>query len=223
MDGRVDGVVREVEQERMVPVLADEADRFIGVAFDEAGLLLLGEKLGHLFVAKEGDNLLSGLLGPLQHVVGIGKAEVVVEPLPRREELGLVADVPLAHALRRVAALLQPFGDGELGGIEAMGFTRKEHARHRDADPVAAGEQLRPRHGADRCGVEGRELHALARHAVEVRRPLPGRTEGPDVGVAHVVDKNDDDVGLGRFGFGRSERGQRREQQDGEKGCEFHG
>ena len=51
----------------------------------------------------------SGWLRP--HVVGVGQAEVLVEAVPRGQELRVIAQVPLAEDGRGVAALLEHLGD----------------------------------------------------------------------------------------------------------------
>jgi hypothetical protein len=62
------------------------------------------------------------------------------------------------------------------------------------------------------------EPPALKRQPVYVRRPDLCRAITADITVAEIIREYEDDVGLGCVG--RMQRGQRREQQGGEKGKE---
>ena len=53
----------------------------------------------------------------------------MIEPLPRGQELGLVAQVPLADACGGVASLLQELGDRPLPGIQADLADREQDLR----------------------------------------------------------------------------------------------
>ena len=201
MEGRVHGGVREVEKEGLVLVHAAEAEGLVSVALHESGLLRFGEQLDHLVIAHQRDDTRGGALGGQLHVVGIGKAKVVVEPLFPRQELRLVAKVPLADASRGVSMFLQPLRDRRLGRIQTMAISRAIDARNRNARPITTGHQLRAGYGTDRCRVETGDLGAFTRHAVQLRRLLQGRAKRPDVAIAHVVNKDDDDVGFCGFEF----------------------
>ena len=148
-----------------------------------------------------------------EHVIGIRDAEVVIKALLRRQECRLVAEVPLADALRGVAERPEAVGDGVFLWMQPVLRPRWIHAGHGNACAIASGHDLCPRHAAHRCGVERRELHSLSRHAVEARRFLLHRAEGADVAVAEVVDEVDDDVGL-RSGCGeRRAEGEEAEEE----------
>ena len=121
----------------------------------------------------------------------------MVEAVPRGQELGLVAQVPLADAHRGVALLLEQLGHRLLLGADADGADREEHVGQRHPLGVAAGHHLCPRRRADRRGVEAGQLHPFGRHAVQARRAVELRAERPDVAVAHVVDEDHDEIGRG--------------------------
>ena len=188
MDRRVHSRVREVEEEWLIFVRADEAGGFLGIAFDDLALLLFIQQFHDFVVAEQGHDPFSGLLRFLQHIVGIRNAEVMIETLFGGQKLGLIADVPLTDALGCVAKVFQPFRDGELFGVQPLRATGEVNAGHRNANTVATGENLCPRDGTDRCGVETGELHTLLSHSIEVGCLLQGRAERTDIGVAEVVD-----------------------------------
>ena len=58
------------------------------------------------------------------HVVRIRQAEVVVEAVIVGEELGLVAEVPLADDPGGVAALLEDFRNRDFVRMDALRITR---------------------------------------------------------------------------------------------------
>lgn len=226
MDGRVHGGVREVEEERLRRVLgawflvlrclgaADELHGLVGVDFLDAVLVRLVEQALDFVIAHERHHAATVHARGFEHVIGIRDAEVVIKALPRGQKRRLVAEVPLADALRGVAERLQAVGDGVLLRMQPVLRPRRIHARHGNACAIAPGHDLRPRHTAHRRGVEGRELHPLPRHAVEVRRFLLHRAEGPDVAVAEVVDEVDDDVRTGRScGTKRRAEGEEAEEE----------
>jgi hypothetical protein len=120
----------------------------------------------------------------------------VIKALLRGQKRRLVAEVPLADALRGIAERLQSVGDGGFLRMQPVLCGRRIHGGNRNACAIAPGQDLRPRHAAHRRGVERGEFHSLPCHAVEVRRLLLHRAEGADVAIAEVVDEVDDDVGL---------------------------
>ena len=75
-----------------------------------------------------------------------------------------------------------------------------ERAENADALGIAAGHEAGARGGADGSGgVEVGEDPAFLGHLIEMGRFVGGRAERADVGVAHVVDEDDDDIGrMGR-------------------------
>ena len=194
MDGRVHGGVREVEEERLLFAAADELHGLVGVDFLDAVLVGLIEQALDFVIAHERHDAAAVHARGFEHVIGIRDAEVVIKALLRGQKRRLVAEVPLADALRGVAERPEAVGDGVLLRMQPVLRPRSIHAWHGNACTIAPGHDLRPRHAAHRRGVERRELHPLPRHAVEVRRLLLHRTEGPDVAVAEVVDEVDDDV-----------------------------
>ena len=108
--------------------------------------------------------------------------------------------MPLAVDRRRVAALLQDFGNRHLARIDAV--LRRVVQRALDADPVwiRARQERRARSRTDGLRhIEVGQPDAFGRHAIQVWRLRTSRTragtEGPDVGVAQVVGVDDDEIG----------------------------
>ena len=66
-----------------------------------------------------------------------------------------------------------------------------------DAVGVTSGQESGARGGADGLrDMEVPEDRPLVRHAVDIRRLVPLGSELADVGIAHVVVEEDDDVRL---------------------------
>jgi hypothetical protein len=155
------------------------------------------------------------------HVVRVRQAEVVVESVPGRQELRVVAQVPLTVDRGRVAPALEQLGEGRLGRADAGARPRPERAEDADAIRVAAGQQRGAGSGADRLRrVELGQPDPFPRQPVQVRRRDPPRPEAAEVRVAQVIGENQDDVRRSAFGVGRSVFGrcdaneeQRRHQQ----------
>ena len=133
----------------------------------------------------------------------------MIEPLPRGQKLGLVAQVPFAHAGGGVTDLLEQLGDRALRRVQADLSDREQDLRDRQHPfRIAARHQRRARRRADDGGVVAGQLSPLGGHAVEVRRAVQRRAEGPDVPVTEIVDVDQDEVGAGRRrGIGVDSRG----------------
>src|SRR5271165_5242857 len=125
-------------------------------------------------------------------------AEILVEPVYRRQKLIQVAEVVLAELPRLVALLLEGGGYGRgLRGKAYVG-TGLPDGRHTRADRQLAGDEVRPPRRATRLGVIVSEPHALRGQLIEIRRlarhyALVIRT---DVEPADVIAHNDDDIGF---------------------------
>ena len=74
------------------------------------------------------------------HVVGVGQAEVVVEAVPRRQELRVMAEVPLAEDGGGVAARLEHLGDASSRSA-LMPCLRRGSERAEDADAVRSSSR----------------------------------------------------------------------------------
>src|SRR6186997_3012959 len=96
-------------------------------------------------------------------VIGVRRAEPLVEAVAGGQELRVMAEVPLAVNGGRVALFLAEFAQQRFLSRDADGAGVVERPAEADAVRIAAGEQRRPRRGANRLGdVEAREPRALA-------------------------------------------------------------
>ena len=69
------------------------------------------------------------------HVVAVGNAEVGIEALPRRQELPVVSEMPLAYDGGSVALLLEQFGEGNFVRMQTR--VRVRETGHGAQDPPA--------------------------------------------------------------------------------------
>ena len=184
IDRRMHGRVRQIQEKRTIGVFADERFGFVGVAFDDAALLLIGQQFRHLVVAHQRRDALAGRGRDPLHVVRVGNAEVAIEALASGKELGLVPQMPFADARRGVTAILELFGDSHLGRIQPLALSWEKHAGHRHPRTIAAGQELCSRDRTNGRRVERSQLHPFLRHPIQVRRALLRRSKGTDVGIA---------------------------------------
>ena len=125
----------------------------------------------------------------------------LVEAAPGRGQLDRHAEVPLAGHQRVVAGVVQQLGDGHDPVVEvvlvARGAARLGRAAAHPALAgdvvVRAGEQLGPRHGAERRGVEVGQPQAAVGQLVQVRR-ADLAAERPQVREAEIVGHDHQEV-----------------------------
>ena len=134
------------------------------------------------------------MIGP--HVIGVGQAEIIIEAMLHRQKLFVMAQVPFAVTGGGIAFLFADLSQSHLTCVDAVGCLGAECAENAYAHIVTAGEQSRSRGAAHGLGyIKICELAAFPGHAVEMWRGVSLRAKGADVGVAHVVHEDDDDVG----------------------------
>ncbi len=121
--------------------------------------------------------------------------------LPGRRTV-LLAEMPLAGHGGEVAGFAQHFGHRYALFVEPSGCARRTFTDdviqmpHPGLMWIESGQQAGTRGRTTRRVVKLREAHSLCRQRVKIgRRNFAAIT--PDVRPAHVVDKNDDDVGPG--------------------------
>jgi len=212
-------VVRDVEKERTILVVLDELDRALRVPGCEMRLVFGGHvRVGDLLAFDQRQRRVSagfggGMVWP--HIVRVRQSEVIVEAVARRQELRMMAQVPFAVNRGRVTAPLQHLGEREFVRVNSNLRCRPQRAKNSDAIRIASGQQRRARGGTYRLrDTETREPHSFGGHAIEIRRLNSLRAIDTDVGIAHVVSVDEDEVWgcLWRRGDGK-----RREQKPGEK------
>jgi len=214
--------VGDVEEEGLVLFPFNKADGALGGPSGELCLMLVVDVgNGDLAVFPE----LKGVFAPVfgiggvvfPHVVGVEQAGVFIESADMGAGLGGVADVPFAVVGRGVVVGLKHLAHGSERRVEAFakGTVGTEDF---GAAGVGAAEQGGPGGGADGLGhVEVFELGALVGEPIDVGRGIGGRAEGTEVGIARVIEEDDDDVGRGLSG---RERGGEAEREDVEEGDE---
>jgi len=120
----------------------------------------------------------------------------------------MMSQMPLAEAGGGISLLLTDFGERHFVGVDSVRGSWAEGHRDPDATVVTPGQQGGSRRRTDgRRNVEVREFHPLLGHPIEVRRGIPGGTERPNVGVAHIVNEYNDDVRRTISGFGSNPGG----------------
>jgi len=210
--GAVDGVVPEVEEEWPPAVGLDELEG------------LVGDAIGDVLAVGAGRDVAS--LEAIGRVVarrpGVGRTvERHVEALDVRPVLGPQAEMPLADVAGAVARVAERLGDGVLRGRqEAAARGREDLAVRRSrlgqerlvgrqrrqvtggrGDPQAGGVLAREDAGAGRRaegagGVGVHELHRAPGQPPHVRRLVVLAAVDRAVHPAHVIDEEEDDVGL---------------------------
>ena len=107
---------------------------------------------------------------------------------------GVAGHVPFAETPSGVALLLEDFGHGDLLGMDDRvdGF---DIAFFGHTERMATGHEGSPGRIADVLGIEVGELHPLFCNLVEARSADIFGAEAADVGIAQVVDEDEDEVG----------------------------
>jgi hypothetical protein len=151
--------------------------------------------------------LANPLAGWAGHIIAVRDSEKGVETLSRRQELGLVSQVPLANDGCSIATPLQDFGNGNLVWMQAIRRNRAQHlsvARilmHPHPLGVTACNQTGSRRSTNPSGVtKMRELPALSGHTIQVGSAMQLGSERFNVTVAKVVAENDYEVWRGAVG-----------------------
>ena len=213
----------EVQEERLVDVLAKELDRPFDVATGEhrlVGLLLdhvlpvhqRQRRIGKHGGWREPDR--SQRVGVLEvgvadlgaHVVAVRQPEPSVEPVVGRQELGLIATVPLADDLGGVAGVAEHRRDRVLVGVEPEAHAGEEDVQsvevvEADARRVRAGQHgpaRRRTHGGGH--VEAGEPHTFTGELIDPRRVVEFGSVAAEVAVAEVVAVDQHDVGTAHHG-----------------------
>ena len=147
-----------------------------------------------------------GVLRP--HVVGIGDAEILVEAVIRRQELLVIAEVPLSEHGGGVALGLEKFREERLLRVDADTAAWSQGPIDADAVGVATGEKAGSGRRADRLGsIPLGKLSPFSRHAVEMRCFVTLSAIDANIAIALVVCENDDDIGRAFLSKGGKEAG----------------
>ena len=188
----VRGVVGDLEEERTLRVLLNEADR------------PLGDQIGHVSVGVDRRAVFEEVVCAVRIGVLViidepaQESEEVVEPVRVGLELRAIAEMPLAHQGRRVSGVLQELRQRLAGGWQSASAGGRRGQRRLEARAliVAPGHQHRAGRRARRRGVEVGEPDAVGRQPVDVRRPDVGSAVTSVVAVPDIVHDDEDDVRL---------------------------
>ena len=190
--------VRDVDKKRFVDVLLHEPNRFVGVSASECRHV--GFWFNQFFVAVQIRNA----------VVASWRSVEVIESLPIGEQidkevlLRVFGEIPLSKARRRIALILQHFGDGNLVTVQdRMNLFRV--ASFGNSHRVASGHQRGSRRPANRLSIKAGELHSLGGHRIQSRSADIGRTKTAHILITLVVGKDHNEVWF--FVVGDNNRG----------------
>ncbi len=121
--------------------------------------------------------------------------------------------MPFAVDRGRVAFRFQQFGDGHFVVIDTVFRARSQRAVQSQAIGITTRQQGRARGRANRLrDIKVGEANALFRHAIQVRRLVAFCAERLNIGIAHIVNEDDDHVGQALC-----ERGRNHDENCGEK------
>ena len=136
------------------------------------------------------------VIGIDARIVG-GELFHFVEAMFDRVEFGLIAQMPLAREIGRIAVLLEELGDRRRGLRQAVLVARHNHHRQRRADRDASGHERGAARGATRLAVPTGEDGAFRGDAIDVRGRMAevrAPTIGPEIVPSGVVGHQHDDV-----------------------------
>ena len=226
----------EVEEERLCArMLAEELDRVVREGVGDVIVLLRGRGERRVI---EGEA--AGCRGRVERTRARDEPVETVEAARERPFFrAVVAEVPLAGEVAAVAGGSEHLRERDSVAAQDFAVTERRGGRsllagifgeraHAGLMRIEAGEEGGPRGRAARGVVKLREAQAALREGVEVRRRNFGAV-GAEVGEAHVVGEDDDDVGAGgrwrgRAGGGRrSDGGREGEEGDGAGDERAHG
>ena len=216
--------VGHVEEERIVAalalrVVAHEARRVLGdcvrVVVDGGFGVVRRREFDGFVVFGEGDRVVEAA-GAMNRAVEAVEA-ALPRPVVSRGEFVVAApvahvtsDVPLPRHVGAVAGLAERLGDRHRVGGEVAAVSRQPVVAHHVADAglvsVEAGQQGRTGRAAAGRVVEVAEAQAVGGQAIQVRSSDLAAVAA-QVGEAHVVRHDEDDVGPGR-GVGAAATGE---------------
>ena len=127
----------------------------------------------------------------------------MLEASVRRPVRPLFTNVPLSRHKGLIARRLESFGKGDAGIVQIALIRRRseivDHVTDAGAMVIETGQQRRTRWAAARTVVELRETNAFLRQFIDVGR-IDFAAITTDVREAHVIGKDDNQIGPLRFG-----------------------
>ena len=195
LDGKVGGVVSQVEKERLLFIrrlFLHIIDRPLAEDF---GGMPLG--LDHLLVLAHPVHATAQMRPVIVHHVPEKAVEEIEAPVVGQVG-GVVTQMPLSDHTRVVTRLAHHLGQGRSGWVEESPVAfhiLPDHSGRSDQVGVTARHQGCPGGRADRTiRIELIETHAFSHELVDGRGLDILPTEGGQVAVSQVVDQNADDI-----------------------------
>ena len=194
VEGRVHGLVGEVEEERPLALLLQEGHRVGGQQVGGVDAILM--PLDELSVPVPGLRERALAVAVVVHAHGAGERAIAgLEPELPGAVLTARAQVPLAAQVGVVPLGREHAGEGRRTQGEG-GRVAGLHGRAAEASGVAAGHERHARGRALGHRVVRREQDAFRCQRIHVRG-VHGRVVGPEVRPALVVGEDDQDIGRG--------------------------
>ena len=202
LEWSVDRPVRQVQEERLVGpgrlLLAHHPDGLVGDVVGE--VVVVGVLVGanHAVVADQPVGVVE-VGEPVEETVVVVEAPLERPRVPGAHQVGVFAQVPLAHHEGGVAPRPQYLSHrgavlGELGGVAGIAGVGVAHVAHPHVVVVEPGEQRRPGGRAHGIDVEVQVAQPFGRHLVDVGG-VDLRAVAPQVGEAQIVQQHHHDVG----------------------------
>ena len=213
--------MRHVEQERLLPVPLDEAHRVLCDLRRQAALI--HQRAENLVALQQRQRWIiirrPQMLRP--HVAGIRQSEILIEPLPQRQQRHRAPQVPLSKNRRRITFLPQHLRQRRLRRIQPLLRQRPQRPVDAHAAVHTARHQRRPARRAHRAAhIEPAELPPLRRHPVQVRRLIFHHPKRPDVRVAQIIAQDDHHIRQRLRGAGKQRDHQQQKEKAGSHGKE---
>ena len=131
--------------------------------------------------------------------------------------------MPFADTGSVIAGLLQQIGDGDFVQVHPVLVAGKHYGRDADTTIMPTGKQRSPRPGTNRTArVKAVKANAFLGHLVDVRCLETLATVTTNIGIALIVRKNQNDVGLLLSLNGRNETDRQADSKSKEESF-FHG
>ena len=201
VDG-VGGLLLVESGKSLVGDLAEILGRLAGHAFPFVQVHVFAEDLGELRIIRREpgmEPLVRVVVGIDAGIVG-GEILHLVEAMLDRIGLGLVAQMPFAGEVRRVAVLLKELGDRRRLLAQGVFVARRHHDRQGGADRNASGHERGTAGGATRLAIPVGENGALLGDAIDIRcRMAEARASSriaTEIIPTGVVGHQHDDVGF---------------------------
>ena len=154
--------MRKIQEKRIFPIGSDEFDRLFHIPFCQGALIRL--LLYHFISVQQRQRRIVLSRHLTSHIVAVRQAVILIKAVIQRQELFLIAAVPLSHDLGAVSGAAQ---DVRYGGFRRM----KPDALPREQNPLAVkrAESNTGRITPGQHSSAGRRTDGGSR--IEIRKP----------------------------------------------------